>query len=209
MSHDTRFWNRFAKRYAATPVADPATYREKLRRTQALLTAEAQLLEVGCGTGSTALDHAPHVAHILATDLSEQLIDIAETKAAAARVTNVTFRCAALDEVPAEDGPFDMVLALNLLHVVSDPELALVQLARHLRPGGHLVTSTLCIGDEMPWMRYIAPLGTAAGVFPTLQFFRRAELETWITAPGLEIIDAWKPKGRGKAVFHIAKKPEL
>lgn len=203
---DARFWNRLAKRYAAMPVRDSASYREKLTRTRAVLPDQARLLEIGCGTGSTALAHAPHAADILAIDFSESMIAIARQKAAAEGITNVAFRTAALEDITDADGTFDAVLALNVVHLLRDPPAAIAQMITHLRPGGVLVLSTPCLGDNMYWMRPLAVMLTTAGAFPTLSFFTRDTLETWLTDAGLTIEDNWQPAGAGKAVFHIARR---
>ena len=49
------FWDKIAQKYATKRVADPAAYEAKLTRVRALLRAEDRVLEIGCGTGSTAL----------------------------------------------------------------------------------------------------------------------------------------------------------
>ena len=50
----TAFWNRIAKKYAASPISDEAAYKHKLELTQARMTPETEALEFGCGTGGTA-----------------------------------------------------------------------------------------------------------------------------------------------------------
>lgn len=206
MHENAKFWNRMSKRYAKMQVSDETSYQEKLARTRAVFPDGARVLEIGCGTGSTALAHAPYAAHILATDFAPAMISIAEGKAAAAGVTNVTFRTATLEEITPEDGPFDAVLALNVVHLLSDPEPAIHQMARHLKPGGVLVLSTACLTDKMSWMRPIAFVLKLVKVFPVVTFFSRADLERWISAADLTIEDSWRPNGFGKAVFHIARK---
>ena len=84
------FWDKIAPKYAKKPVADPAAYEAKLDRVRALLRAEDRVLEIGCGTGSTALTLAPNVAEITATDISGGMIAIAEDKHAAAGVENAS-----------------------------------------------------------------------------------------------------------------------
>ncbi|MEL7046845.1 MAG: SAM-dependent methyltransferase, partial [Pseudomonadota bacterium] len=54
------FWDRVADRYSKRAIADPETHERKLHSTQALMRLEMKILEFGCGTGSTALLHAPH-----------------------------------------------------------------------------------------------------------------------------------------------------
>jgi len=64
------FWDRVARKYAADPIADMAGYEATLRRVQTLLTDDQDVLEIGCGTGTTALRLAPSVRRMLATDVS-------------------------------------------------------------------------------------------------------------------------------------------
>ncbi len=50
-----------------------------------------EVLEFGCGTGTTAITHAPYVKHIRAIDISSNMIEIAQRKADAKNIKNVTF----------------------------------------------------------------------------------------------------------------------
>ena len=68
---DSRFWDRIAKKYARTPVADEAAYQKKLDITHGYFRPDMRVLEFGCGTGSTAIAHAPFVKHIHAIDISK------------------------------------------------------------------------------------------------------------------------------------------
>jgi 2-polyprenyl-3-methyl-5-hydroxy-6-metoxy-1,4-benzoquinol methylase len=201
-----RFWDRIAARYAAKPVPDRAIYEEKLRITRDLLRPGDRVLEIGCGTGSTALAHAPHVAHVLATDISAAMIAIAKEKAAQAGAANVTFRRAALAEIEPSEGPFDAVLALSLLHLLEDRDAALARIHALLRPGGVFVSSTPCLGDRMAAMRLILPVGRALGLFPLVRVFKRRALEESLARAGFAIERAWQPSP-GAAVFLVARRP--
>jgi ubiquinone/menaquinone biosynthesis C-methylase UbiE len=61
ISVSARFWDLFAERYAKTPVANEVMYQKKLEATQRYFKSDMHVLEFGCGTGSTALVHAPFV----------------------------------------------------------------------------------------------------------------------------------------------------
>ena len=63
-----RIWNRFAAGYAKSPVDVPDAYQVKLDKTAALMTPNMNVLEFGCGTGTTALYHAKNVTRIDALD---------------------------------------------------------------------------------------------------------------------------------------------
>lgn len=205
MSDPSAFWNRIAPRYARSAVSDVASYQRKLQQTQALLRPDMTMLEVGCGTGSTAIAHAPHVAHVRATDISARMLDFAREKAAAAGIGNVTFDCVSLAALQADPESFDVVLALSLLHLVADRDAALARLAGFAKPGGYLVTSTTCMSEAAPWLRPFASLGHAIGLLPRLAFFSRAQLEDSHRAAGLTILDSWQP-AKGRAVFIVAQK---
>ena len=92
MSTSAGFWNLIANWYAKQRVPDEAVYQEKLRITQGHLRAHMEVLEFGCGTGSTAIVHAPHVRHIRAIDGSSKMIEIARAKADAQGIANVSFQ---------------------------------------------------------------------------------------------------------------------
>ncbi|MEQ8248746.1 MAG: class I SAM-dependent methyltransferase [Alphaproteobacteria bacterium] len=205
MSHSAKFWNRMAAGYARRPVADEASYQKKLAITRSYLKPGMAVLEFGCGTGSTAITHAPHVAHIHAIDISTNMIEIARRKAADAGVRNVTFECATLDSFMAPAEAFDVVLGLSILHLLPDRRGTIAKVYTMLKPGGIFVSSTICLGDSMKWLRPIVP--AIAWLFGlVLRFFTSTELLHEMKDAGFNIDHEWRP-GPNKAVFIIAKKP--
>jgi ubiquinone/menaquinone biosynthesis C-methylase UbiE len=206
MAGNARFWDRIAAKYAARPVADEAAYQEKLRRTRVHLTPGMQLVEIGCGTGSTALVHAPHVAHVLAADLSPAMLEIARGKAAAAGIGNISFEVAAIEDLDVAPGSVDMVLTLSLLHLLHDPAGAIRRVQGMLKPGGLFVSSTACLGDMTPALRIVLPLARALGQAPFVKVFTAEALRGMIRDAGFEIIDDYRPAPKA-AVFLIARKP--
>ena len=150
MSDAARFWDKRAERYAQRPVGDPEAYEKKLEITRMYFRPDSEVLEMGCGTGSTALAHAPHAGHILATDISPAMIDIARRRGKAGGAGNVTFETRAVADHALAESAYDAILALNLLHLLEDPRGAIGAAHVGLRPGGVFVTSTACIGD-MSW----------------------------------------------------------
>jgi 2-polyprenyl-3-methyl-5-hydroxy-6-metoxy-1,4-benzoquinol methylase len=87
-----RFWDRHPAAYARKPVPDPRAYEQTLHRVRAHLSPNDVVLEIGCGTGTTALKLATGVREILATDYSANMIAIATAKARAEGTTNVLRR---------------------------------------------------------------------------------------------------------------------
>lgn len=202
----SRFWDKIADRYARQPVKDEAAYQKKLQITQSLLRPDMTLLEFGCGTGTTALKHAPLVDRILAIDISARMLEIAEQKAEAAGADNVAFVRASIDDFTAPDNSFDMVLGLSILHLLADRDLAIAKVHKMLKPGGVFVSSTVCLGNTMSFFKLIGPLGHALGVLPLLRVFTTQELVASITKQGFIIEHEWAP-GKGTSVFVVARKP--
>lgn len=203
---DARFWNRMAQRYARTPIRDEASYRQKIEMTQSYMRPDMKVLEIGCGTGTTALIHAAHVAHLDAIDISDAMIGIAVGKAGAEGIGNVTFRQGDLASLGAEDGSYDMVLALNLLHLLSDRGSLIREAFRILRPGGLFVTSTMCLDDALGWTRILIVPGRALGLLPNLRYFTSDALRRALAGAGFSILEDWQPGPRA-ALFLIAQKP--
>ncbi|NEO86572.1 MAG: class I SAM-dependent methyltransferase [Spirulina sp. SIO3F2] len=205
MTQPTKFWDKIAEKYAKQPIADEAAYQKKLEVTRGYFRPEMQVLEIGCGTGSTALLHAPHVQHIRAIDFSANMIAIAQAKADAQQVTNVTFEQAVIEDLAIPDQSLDMVLGLSILHLLPDKDAAIASVYQMLKPGGIFITSTACLGDTMGWFKLIGPIGRFLGFFPFVAVFTTQELANSLTQAGFTLDYQWQP-GKGKAVFIVAKK---
>ena len=69
MKTDAQFWDGAASKYAKSKIGDEAGYQRTLERTKEFLTPQSRVMELGCGTGTTALRLAPHTGSYLATDI--------------------------------------------------------------------------------------------------------------------------------------------
>ena len=207
MDQSTKFWDKIAERYSKRPVADEATYQNKLQVTREYFQPDMEVLEFGCGTGSTAIAHAPYVKHIHAIDISSKMIEIAQGKVEAEKVTNVTFERSTIEEFSVSDQTLDVVLALSILHLLENKEEVIAKVHRMLKPDGIFVTSTACLGDTMKYVKLIAPIGKFLGLMPLVKVFTTKELEYNFADAGFQIDYQWQPV-KGKAVFIVAKKAE-
>lgn len=205
MADARRFWNRISKRYAAGPIADEASYARKLAETQARFRPDWTVLELGCGTGNTAIEHAAHVAQVRATDFSEKMLAFGRERAAREGVTNITFDCLSVEEIDTATR-YDAVLMLSLLHLLPDWPGALDKAWALTRPGGIFVSSTVC-ADSLPRIaRLVLRLAAPFGLLPRVTAFDPDALVAEIAARGFEIEDRWQP-GPGMALFVIARRP--
>jgi len=104
------------------------------------LQPDDDLLEVGCGSARLMQEHASHVRHVAGLDASEIQVGMARRRLAdriAAGTAEVVLGDAMA--LPWEDGRFSVVGSLNCLKFVPDPQKALTEMSRVLRPDGRLV----------------------------------------------------------------------
>lgn len=205
-----RFWDRIAPKYAADPIADLAGYEATLRRVQGLLSPQHDVLEIGCGTGSTALRLAPFTRSLLATDVSPQMIAIAQQRLAAQPTPQLRFAVADAEAAAFGAEAFDAVLAFNVLHLTSALDDALSRLVQALRPGGRLISKTACIAEMNLLIPYLAvPVMRALHLVPPVLCFDEHRLRSAMVRQGLQIVCIERHGTRGKdtRAFIVARKP--
>ncbi|MEO1493388.1 MAG: class I SAM-dependent methyltransferase [Pseudomonadota bacterium] len=180
------FWDRIAPKYARKPVADQDAYDAKLSRVRSLLKPTDRVLEIGCGTGSTAMHLADSVAHITATDISRGMIKIAQAKQDNATSKNVTFlQVGANDTVDSQ--PFDAVCAFSLLHLVDDIPGVLQSVRRQLKPGGLFLSKTACLSEVNVFIRAAIVVMRVFGFAPKVTVLNAEMLAKRICEAGFEI----------------------
>jgi SAM-dependent methyltransferase len=147
--------------------------------------AEWEALDIATATGHTAFAFAPHVAHVWATDITEQMLKIAAEQAAERGFTNVTVEYADAESLPYEDGRFDLVTCRIAPHHFPDIGAFIRESARALRSGGYLA-----VVDN------IVPVGLGGDYVNAFEKFRDPShgrclaLEEWLdgfSAAGLEL----------------------
>jgi 2-polyprenyl-3-methyl-5-hydroxy-6-metoxy-1,4-benzoquinol methylase len=99
-----------------------------------------RVLEIGCGRGAFARYLAAQGANLVAADFSEKAIEIARRRLAG--VTDCEVLVADIQEIPFPAESFDVVISLETLEHVSDPDRALEELVRVAKIGGRLVITT-------------------------------------------------------------------
>lgn len=201
-----KFWNRFAKKYAKKPISDQQAYEKKLALTREYLKPESRVLEFGCGTGGTALLHAPRVKEIIALDSSAKMIEIAEAKAAESEVNNVRFQTGTLFDGDWPPASFDVVLGLNVLHLIADYEASIRRCYELLTDGGVLITSSGCLGEMNLFLRTLLPMVGSTGLIPKVKVFTLKELEAAMTSAGFRILKSVNYNKGNFTRFIVAEK---
>jgi ubiquinone/menaquinone biosynthesis C-methylase UbiE/DNA-binding transcriptional ArsR family regulator len=93
--------------------------------------------DLGCGTGQLSGTIAPYVRRVIAVDGSTDMLDAARRRLATA--DNVELRRGELEALPLADGELDAAMLSLVLHYSPDPQRALEEIARVVRPGGRLL----------------------------------------------------------------------
>lgn len=186
------FWDKIAPKYATDPIKDMKAYEYTLGRTLAHLMQTDRVLELGCGTGNTACQIAPHVGTITGTDVSPAMIEIARARPVSG---DARFEACSAAEALQLKGPFEAILAFNLFHLVPSFEDLLSDVHRHLPKGGHLISKTPCLADpavgfKRHLIRAMIPPMQWIGKAPDVRFFTQNHLEHSISAAGFDIIEA-------------------
>jgi ubiquinone/menaquinone biosynthesis C-methylase UbiE len=109
----------------------------------ALLDESWRVGDLGCGTGGLSELLAPYAGSVIAVDDSPAMINAARKRLAS--FDNVVVQPGQLEALPIEDESLDVALLFLVLHYVVEPELAIAEAHRVLKPGGRLI-----VVDMMP-----------------------------------------------------------
>jgi ubiquinone/menaquinone biosynthesis C-methylase UbiE len=116
----------------------------------AALPATSRVLEVGSSFGHMSFLLAERFREVVATDLSPESIDLARRRASHYGVSNLRFEVADAEALTAfRDGEFDGVFAFSTLRFCPDPDRALREMHRMVRPGGAVVVDVP--NRDCPW----------------------------------------------------------
>ncbi len=201
------FWDSAAEKYAAQPVADVEAFDRKKAFTREHLGPNAQVLEIGCGTGSLALSMAKDAGHIHALDVSAEMVRIANEKKARQGVGNVTFHCGTLEAARFPPQNFDAIWAYSILHLVDDRPHVLDRCFALLKPGGVLIASNVCLAESWIPYRPIIGLMRWLGKAPQVYFYDRATITQEIREAGFVRVEEVDVGAKKLVAFTIARRP--
>ena len=164
--------------------------------------ADQRALDAGCGPGHTALAFAPHLAEVVALDLTEAMLAQGRKLARDRGITNIAFQRGDVERLPFPDASFDLVTSRYSAHHYPHPHTALAEFARVLKPGGAFLLVDV-VAPEPPaqdtflnaiellrdpshvrdhtveqWRRMIDAAGFAAEALDTWPL--RLEFESWV-----------------------------
>lgn len=149
-----KFWSRFAPLYNVFMRKDQKAYEKMYVLIRETIKGR-EVLELATGTGMIAKQVAEEAAHMIATDYSEGMIAQARKGKCP---TNLRFEIADAVNLQYEDSSFDVVLISNALHIMPNPEKALDEIRRVLKPEGILIAPTFTHGGMGKGQKMLAVL---------------------------------------------------
>ena len=144
MRKSQNFWDKNAGRYDRFMRKDAAAY-ERLYRLLRPVVRQKTVLELATGTGLIAKHIVRSADHIEATDASQEMIEQAKQGVKSAKLY---FSVQDMFHLPYADQSFDVVIVVNALHIVPEPEKALSEIRRVLKDDGVLVAPTFTHADN-------------------------------------------------------------
>ena len=138
MREHKNFWDKNAGRYDRFMRKDRAAYDEMYELIRPEVKAKT-VLELATGTGLIAKNIVNAAAHIEATDASPEMIAQAKRDNRSAKLR---FSVQDMFRLPYVEASFDVVIVSNALHIVPQPEKALVEIQRVLKDDGVLIAPT-------------------------------------------------------------------
>lgn len=144
--------------------------------------AGATIVDVPCGGGVAFRALAPgQEVRYVAADLDPKMLRRAERRARRRSLHQVEFAVADMTALPFADGEADLFLSYSGLHMLDQPERAVGEIARCLKPGGRLLGTSFFAG-ESPRADRLFGLGARSGhALPP----RREDLLGWLESAGL------------------------
>ena len=135
------YWSSFARSFEADQeyVAGKSSIQALVRRLQKERDLK-EVIEFGCGTGRYTKEIARNAKHIVATDLSDEMLEVARIQLS--KFPNVTVQKADCCRTSFPSARFDTALMVNLIHVIENPSDTLGESYRILRNEGKLLVAS-------------------------------------------------------------------
>ena len=137
-------YNAAADHFDDGPLAFWSRYGSRTIERLALARGAA-VLDVGCGSGASAIPAAIAVGpsgRVVGVDLADRLLALARTKAVRQKLDNIEFVSGDMEHLDFPDGSFDAVVCVFAIFFVPDMERQVADLWRLIRPGGRLALTT-------------------------------------------------------------------
>ncbi len=203
---ERRFWDRFANYYDFfIDKVFRKTYKTILESIDSDLNLNHNVLEIGTGTGIIPFSIYSKVSSIIATDISPEMIRIANQKLNKTEIKNIDFQIQDSYDLTFPDKSFDIVIASNLFHLLYEPERPIKEIKRVMKDNGIFIAPTLCVGENIK-SRIIGTLIGYLGGFKVVNKWNFQDFQRMLTNNGLVIYKALRIEGKLLTAYIVMKK---
>lgn len=189
MNKTEKFWDKMAGKFDQRAKKFDKSYIMAIENSKKYLKSNNIVLDYGCGTGIISNELSGHAKEIHAIDISSKMIDAAEKKAAECKIENVHFAHATIFDDRYKKESFDVILVINILHLVEDTPQVVERMNTLLKPGGLLISLTPCLREKI-LLRILLFVLYAIRILPYIKLYKISELEDLIVKGNFEIIES-------------------
>jgi len=200
MKDKSKFWDKQAKNFSTGASEE---IDECLQLAQGYLNDQMDVLDIGCGTGISTRKLSLIAKNVIGIDFSQKMIDMA--RQATIHEKNVEYLLASIED-DQDFGAFDIVIAFNVLHLVSNPEETLNKIHHLLKPEGLLISTTPCLGEKSYFFRLVFKILEKVGLLISVNPLTIKSLKHLIEESGLSIIDMKSISASDSNVYIVSKK---
>lgn len=149
MTSEITYWNNDAANYDARAKKSHKAYQTILSFIKNEISTEMEILDMGTGTGEIPIGICSNVKSINGIDFSPEMIRIARKKAHKKGIKNISFLVEDGNQLNFEDNSFDVILIINLLHVVPNPENIINEAKRLVKKEGKIIIVTFMNNENL------------------------------------------------------------
>ena len=160
--------------------------------------------DLGCGTGQVSAALAPFVHHVIAVDASAAMLQASKKRLSS--FENIELRRGELEALPIDDRRLDAATLMLVLHHVPEPERALADVARVLKPNGRVIVVDMLPHDRENYRQQMGHVWLGFSDEHVRRLFQGAGLEdirivslppdAKAKGPGLFVATATTPRQR-------------
>jgi ubiquinone/menaquinone biosynthesis C-methylase UbiE len=143
------FWDDFAEKYDPFMEKHAGAYEQLTGDIRSELKAGDHVLELATGTGLISLAIHEHAKKITAVDFSPRMIQLASEKKNNRGIKNIDFQVGDIYHLNFEACTFDVIIAANILHLLTSPEKVLSEMYRMLKDDGRIMLPNYCHGENL------------------------------------------------------------
>ncbi len=211
MSKTEEFWDSASKNYDKTEERFEYIHKKSRENTKRFLKDSDSVLDYGCGTGTTSCQFSNQVKEIHAIDISSKMIEIAREKAAVSKIANVRFEQSDIFDEKFSSESYDVILAFNMLHTVTNPRDVMQRINELLKPEGVFISVTPCLRQKMSFLInlqiQLVRVLCKVGLIPIpIRRITSSEVNDLLETVGLQTVESEEIYKGASSYFVVAKK---